>query len=105
MTCIFNSFGKTSNPDLDPELKKDNDMKTTSFHKSNFGRFGENLPSDLDGYVHITITGWMSAPLDGLAWSGYTAAQKREQCKEMAAEAREAVKAASEGLANWRKAN
>lgn len=47
--------------------------------------------------------GWMSAPLDGMAWSGYTRAQKQARCKEMAAESREAVFAAEKALGEWRK--
>lgn len=78
---------------------------TTSFHKSNLGSLWENLPCDLEGYVHTTQKGWLNARLDGMAWRGYTAAQKRERCKEMAEEARGAVKAAEANISDWRKAN
>ena len=80
-------------------------MKTTSFHKTNLGAFGKNLPCDLDGYVHTTIKGWMAAHLDALAWDGYTYKQKRDCCREMARGAREAVRAAEKELANWRRTN
>lgn len=76
-------------------------MKTTSFHKTNFGNFGENLPCDLNGFVHTTAKGWMSAHMDGMAWSGYTRAQKQERCKEMADEARKAVAASEMALGKW----
>ncbi len=80
-------------------------MKNTLFHKSNLGSFGENLPCDLDGYVHTTAQGWMHARMDAMAWRGYTRADQYERCKELAAEAREAVKASEAALADWRKTN
>lgn len=78
---------------------------TTSFHKSNLGTFGANLPADLAGYVHLTAEGWMTAPLDGMAWQGYDDDAKQERCEEMATEAREAVEAAEKELAAWQKNN
>lgn len=75
--------------------------ETTTFHKSNFGRFGDNLPCDLDGYAHTTAEGWMNAPLDGMAWQGYDDEAKEDRCEEMAAEAREAVAAAKKALGEW----
>lgn len=80
-------------------------MKTTSFHKTNLGGYGESLPCDLDGYVHTSIAGWMSANMDGMAWDGYSYAQKRESCREMAAAARAAVKEAAAALDGWRRRN
>jgi hypothetical protein len=80
-------------------------MKTHGFHKTNFGSFGEGLPCDLDGYVHTTAKGWMTANMDGLAWQGYSRAAKYERCKEMAAEAREALKESTAALAKWRAEN
>lgn len=78
---------------------------TTTFHKSDLGRFGENLPCDLDGYVHLTAEGWMSANLDGMAWHGYDDDAKEERCWEMAEEAREAVAVAEKALAEWQQQN
>lgn len=78
---------------------------TTSFHKSNLGAFGENLPCDLNGYVHTTTEGWMCAPLDGMAWQDYDEDAKEERCEEMAAEAREAVALAEKALAEWAQAS
>lgn len=66
-------------------------MKSTSFHKSNLGSFGDHLPCDIDGYVHTTQKGWMSSNMDAMAWRGYSLAEKRDRCKEMAEDAREAV--------------
>ncbi len=80
-------------------------MRTSSFHKSNLGDFGKNLPCDISGYVHTTIKGWMGANLDALFWDGYTYEQKRDCCREMARGAREAVRAAEKELANWRRNN
>ena len=39
-------------------------IDTASFHKSNLGRFGDSLPCDLDGYIHLTAQAWMTAPMD-----------------------------------------
>lgn len=35
-----------------------------SFHKSNLGKFGEHLPCDMNGYVHLTAEAWRNAPID-----------------------------------------
>ncbi len=80
-------------------------MKTSSFHKSNLGDFGASLPCDIDGYVHTTIKGWMGANLDALTWRGYTYRQKRAACREMARDARVAVRAALKELGEWRRNN
>jgi hypothetical protein len=75
-----------------------------TFHQSNLGQFGKCLPTDMDGYVHTTISGWMSAPID---WAGQRPlrAELREWARDKAAESRAAVKAAEAGLAEWRKSN
>lgn len=77
---------------------------TTSFHKSNFGSFGESLPCDLDGYVHLTAAEWMSAPMD---FGGQAMAddELREWAETRAAEATEATFAAAESLKEWQAAN
>lgn len=66
---------------------------TTTFHKSNFGRYGESLPCDQDGYVHLTATGWRKA--------GYSKAD----AKERAEQAKEAVARAEAALDEWRSRN
>lgn len=38
-----------------------------SYHISNLGSFGGGIPTDMDGYVHLTAEGWMEAPMD---WAG-----------------------------------
>lgn len=77
---------------------------TTSFHKSNLGQFGESLPCDMAGFVHLTAADWMHAPMD---W-GYpspTDEDKAAQCEELASQAREATAAAEEALARWQAAH
>lgn len=76
-----------------------------SYHKTNLGKFGESLPCDLDGYVHTSAKGWMDARMDGMTWRGYSHAEKYERCKEMAADARAALKESEAALAEWRKNN
>jgi hypothetical protein len=65
-------------------------MSKTTFHASNFGSFGGNLPTDTEGYVHLTIKGWIAA--------GYS----RDEARELAARAKEAVADAEKALENWR---
>lgn len=36
----------------------------SSFHKSLFGKFGEGIFTDLNGFAHSTPEEWMAAPLD-----------------------------------------
>lgn len=74
-----------------------------SFHKSNLGSFGESLPHDLNGYVHLTQMGWMNAPLDCMTWQGYSYKEKLVQCREMAIAARTSYRDAVTALAEWRK--
>jgi len=72
-----------------------------SYHKSNLGAFGDNLPTDQDGYVHLTAEGWANAPMD---WGSDEISDsdsdderdrklkyQREECERMAAEARAAT--------------
>lgn len=68
-------------------------MKTTTFHHTNFGSFGGMLPTDNEGYVHLTIKGWVDA--------GYSRAEARER----AARAKEATREAEESLNEWRNNN
>ena len=65
-------------------------MTTTTFHKVNYGMFGERLPTDTEGYVHLTVDGWRKA--------GYSVPEARR----LARAAREAVRVADEALARWR---
>jgi len=73
----------------------------SSFHKTKLGRFGENLTADMDGYVHTTIAGWMSANVD-FAGERMTRKQLRNWAREQAAESRKQLAQAEEGLAEWR---
>lgn len=49
-------------------------MGTKSFHTSNFGMFANNLPKDKDGFIYLTIKGWVSA--------GYEIGRARELKQE-----------------------
>lgn len=70
-----------------------------SFHKSNFGKFGDNLPCDLDGYVHTTIKAWMAAKVD--EGSSSTSIDKYEWAKAKVEETRKAIKEAEDLLETW----
>ena len=35
--------------------------KITRFHASNLGSYGTHLPTDSEGYVHLTARGWRMA--------------------------------------------
>lgn len=77
----------------------------TSFHKSNLGAFGERLPCDMDGYVHLTASAWMSAPVDMSAEDRADAEWLAEWAEEQASATRDAVAAAEGRLAAWRACN
>lgn len=64
--------------------------KCTSFHATNYGMFGGALPTDREGYCHLTVRGWRKA--------GYSAAEARE----LARRAKEAKREADAALAEWR---
>ena len=65
-------------------------MKTTTFHATNYGSFGGMLPTDSEGYCHLTVKGWRGA--------GYG----QSEARELAARAKEAVREADAALAEWR---
>jgi len=70
------------------------------FHISNLGKFGTNVPRDLDGYAHTTIQGWLRARMD---WgSGSTRSDRLEIARDRAQRTREAVKSAEGDLNEWR---
>jgi len=73
----------------------------SSFHKTKLGRFGENLTTDMDGYVHTTIAAWMAANVD-FASEKMTREQMRDWARGQAAESRRQLAQAEEGLAEWR---
>jgi len=74
----------------------------SSFHKTHLGRFGQNLTADMDGYVHTTIAGWMAANVD-FGSTKMTREQLRDWARQQAAESRQQVADAEEGLAEWRR--
>ena len=71
-----------------------------SFHASNYGSLGGGIPTDLEGYAHTTIAGWMSARMD---WGTGRASrsERLDACRELAARVREAVREADSALARW----
>lgn len=73
----------------------------SSFHKTNLGSFGENLTTDMDGFAHTTIAGWMSANVD-FAGERMTRKQLRDWARGQATESREQLANANAGLAEWR---
>ena len=77
-------------------------MQTTSFHKSNLGTFGENLPCDIDGYVHLTAEGWINSRMD---WGDYTEEEIEDRSEELAENARKATEEAEKALAEWQAKN
>ena len=58
----------------------------SSFHKSMFGKFGEAIFTDLNGFAHSTPEEWMAAPLDAAqgtlteSQAAALAAKTVEQC-------------------------
>jgi len=73
----------------------------SSFHKTNLGRYGENLTTDMDGFAHTTIAGWMTANVD-FGSEKMTREQMRDWARSQAAESRRQLAQAKEGLAEWR---
>ena len=89
---------------------------TTKYHISNFGSFSDGIPTDQDGYVFLTATGWLcDAKID---WGPDEITDEddaeerdakleyqRERCEEMASEAIEATSKAEADLAEWQRGN
>jgi hypothetical protein len=76
-----------------------------SFHKSNLGSFGESLPCDMDGYVHLTAEAWMAAPVDISAADRADDEYMQEWAEEKAEATRLAVAESEASLAEWQAAN
>lgn len=79
--------------------------ETVSFHRSNLGSFGENLPCDMNGFVHMTAAAWKEAPVDMPRADRDDEDYMDEWSEEMAEKTREAVAAAEAGLADWQAGN
>lgn len=73
----------------------------TSFHKTNLGRFGEHLPCDMNGHVHLTAEAWRNAPVDMPAADRADEDYMAEWSEEQAAATRAAVEHAEANLAKW----
>ena len=80
-------------------------MTTTSFHKSNLGSFGTDLPCDLNGYVHTTAAAWLDAPMDISDSDRADADYMAEWAAEMAAQTIAAVAESEKALADWQEKN
>ena len=73
-----------------------------SYHVSNFGSFGGNIPADEDGFTHTSVQGWLHAPVDwGYPDPGY--AWKKEWAREAAAKARDEIASAERAIEQWRR--
>lgn len=71
-----------------------------TFHTTNYGRFADGIPTDIDGYAHTTAREWMAAPMD---WGTNAPRSCRlTVCAEKARETREQLKSADAALAEWR---
>lgn len=82
-------------------------MTTTtqaSFHKSSLGQFGESLPADMNGYVHLTADAWLAAPVDMPAADRADVEYMREWAESQAEATRDAVAAAEQSLKTWQDA-
>lgn len=69
----------------------------SSFHKSNFGRFGDGITTDLAGYAHTTAGGWLAAPMDAAGGE-----LTDEVAEELAAQTVEQLHCAEAALNQWR---
>ncbi len=78
---------------------------TTSFHKTNMGRFGESLPCDIDGYVHLTAEAWLAAPVDMSSADRADEDYMAEWAEDQAEATRQAVADSEAALAEWRENN
>lgn len=68
-----------------------------SFHASVFGMFGCHIPTDLDGYAHLSQMAWLSAPMcDELT---------DEMAQDLADQTCLAVAEAKQALDDWREAD
>lgn len=77
-----------------------------SIHVSNFGSYGGNIPTDLDGYTHTTAKGWLDALSAGRVDTGTESVadlgEWQEWAEAQASAARDAVGAANDELQRWR---
>ena len=73
----------------------------SSFHKTSLGSYGQNLTTDMDGFAHTTIAGWMGANVD-FGSEKMTREQMRDWAREQAAETRKQLALAEQGIAEWR---
>lgn len=67
-----------------------------SYHISNLGSYGAGIPTDLDGYVHLTAEDWLRAPMDTAGGP-----MDEDQAEELASEARRLTEEAQAALAVW----
>jgi hypothetical protein len=94
------SRNKSEAASLEEKLKM-----VTSFHKSNLGSFGESLPCDMDGYVHLTAEAWLAAPVDMSAADRADEDYMQEWAEERAEATRLAVAESEAAVAEWQDGN
>jgi folate-dependent tRNA-U54 methylase TrmFO/GidA len=69
---------------------------TSRYHATNLGTFAAGLPTDTEGYVHLTAAGWLAAPMDAAGGP-----MSRAQAEELAQRAVVATAEAEADLASW----
>ena len=82
-----------------------NNTTTTSYHISNLGKYGADVPRDQQGYVHLTAEAWLSAPMDISAEDRADDQYMQQWAEEQATAAREATDAATAAIEQWQQAN
>lgn len=76
--------------------RKELATEKTAFHVSNFGSFGGNIPTDIDGYCYLTAEEWINdANMDAMT------ELDEESAEELADLAVETVNEAREAVAEW----
>ena len=81
--------------------RRGNEM-SNSFHKSNLGSFGESLPCDMNGYVHLTAEAWLAAPVDMPSADRADVEYMAQWAEDQAEATRQAVAESEAALESWR---
>jgi predicted DNA-binding protein (MmcQ/YjbR family) len=68
-----------------------------SYHISNLGMFGKNIPTDINGYIHLTKEDWMNAPMDGKV--------NEDMAEQLAEQSRNATQQSEKEISNWQHKN
>jgi hypothetical protein len=68
-----------------------------TYHKTQFGQFGNSLPVDLDGFTHTTAAEWLAAPLDAI-----DGPPSEDWAEEQATRAIQELADANQAIQEWR---